>query len=171
MFYSFHTVIWKSEGQPGFRSGWVTPGSEFVACSRFSPANPEVTRSDLQASVYMTCFQQTTTTVLTLQNSPPRLLWGPKPRSYKLLQLKQCYDWEKYGQTLAENDTSGSVFTGGLEKDETDAELYMKAWLQKAEEFKLFTDDDTHTHASSHTHAHSPKNATLRHSYRNTPNF
>lgn len=40
----------------------VTPGSGFVAWSLFSPANPEVTRNDLKASVYMTCFQQTPST-------------------------------------------------------------------------------------------------------------
>lgn len=48
-----------------------------MACRSFSPANPEVTRNDLQASVYTTHFQQTPTTILTLQNSPPSLLSAP----------------------------------------------------------------------------------------------
>lgn len=45
-------------------------------------------------------------------------------------------------------------------KDETDTELNMKAWLWKAVEFKLFARDDTHAH-KDHTHADSPKTSCL----------
>lgn len=45
----------------------------------------------------------------------------------------------------------------------------MRVWLQKAEEFKVFTEDNAHTHA--HTHAHSPKNAMLTHRYWDVLNF
>lgn len=68
----FSTLICQSNSLPVFSSGFVicvTPGQEFVACSSYSSVNPEVIRNDLQASVYMICFQQTTITILTLQNS------------------------------------------------------------------------------------------------------
>lgn len=79
--YSSSTVVGKSKSVRlwiGLRAvTCVTPGSGFVACSSFSPANPEVTRDHLQASDYMACFQQTPTTILTLQNSPLNVPSGP----------------------------------------------------------------------------------------------
>lgn len=53
-----------------------TTGSDFVARSSLGQLTQKVTRNDDEASVYMTCSQQTPTTRLSLQNSPRRILWG-----------------------------------------------------------------------------------------------
>lgn len=70
-FYSFNTVV---EVNQHLDQGKSLCHTRLKVCA--SLANPELLRNNLQASVYITCFQQTTTTILTEQNSPLRLLWG-----------------------------------------------------------------------------------------------
>lgn len=70
-FYSFDTVV---EVNQHLDQGKSLCHTRLKVCA--SLANPELLRNNLQASVYITCFQQTTTTILTEQNNPLRLLWG-----------------------------------------------------------------------------------------------
>lgn len=85
--YCFYTVtVWESESHYGLKQAkpFVShraQGLWHVAPS--SPANPEVTRSNLQASVYTTCSQQTPTTILDLTKQPTEAPVRAEPRSSK----------------------------------------------------------------------------------------
>lgn len=81
----------------GQDKSFVSHQAQYVPCSFVSPANPEEFRNNLQASVYKTCFQQTTTTttILALLNSPLRLLWGQTAQFTAIAaQWREWVFWE-----------------------------------------------------------------------------